>query len=147
MSPCTKRLQRSTRSRAPFSGLNVSACACTAGAKIALAPKATPAAAPALVLTNLRRSNLVVIVCLLLSVGNGSGHQAPATAGVEQVRVREIGLQMDRAARRELVALAKHHRELGAVVAARDEGVGAGGLDHRHLGGDAAAVGQREVLG
>jgi hypothetical protein len=62
MSPCTKRLQRSTRSLAPFSGFSDSVCACTAGAKIALAPSATPAAAPALVLTNLRRSNLVIVV-------------------------------------------------------------------------------------
>ena len=31
MSPCTKRLQRSTRSLAPFSGLKVDVCACASG--------------------------------------------------------------------------------------------------------------------
>ncbi len=45
MSPCTKRLQRSTRSLAPFSGLKVIDCACANGAKIALPVPMVAAAA------------------------------------------------------------------------------------------------------
>src|SRR5487761_2162366 len=134
MSPCTNRLQRSTRSLAPFSGLNASVCACTAGANTAaLVPSVAAAAPPAEPSRNLRRLN-EFIVCLLDQSGvNGrgksaigcsaSGRQTPAGAGIEQVGALRVGQQVHGAAGGEVVALAEHGREFHAVVPADHEGV------------------------
>ena len=68
MSPCTKRLQRSTRSLAPFSGLRVSVCACADGDSTAVpVPTVATAAAPAEVSRNLRRLKEVSLIEGLLS--------------------------------------------------------------------------------
>jgi hypothetical protein len=50
-------------------------------------------------------------------------------------------------ARREVMALAEHGRNVLPVVPAGDEGVHASGLHHDHLGRDAAVVRKRQVLG
>ena len=63
MSPCTKRLQRSTRSVAPFSGLKVIDCACAALGKTAVpVPSVAAAATPAEPSRNWRRLNPVIVV-------------------------------------------------------------------------------------
>ena len=74
-----------------------------------------------------------------------SSREAPAGAGIEEVGAFEVGLQMDGAAWREGMPFVEDDGELVALVAAGDEGVGAGGLDHGDLHGH-AAVGQREVF-
>src|SRR5687768_9449537 len=139
MSPCTKRLQRSTRSLAPFSGLSARVWAWTAGANTAPpAPTLAAAATPAELSRNLRRLNSVMGSLLRWTFAGSrgkeigsvpaarSGRQALAAAGVEQVRARQVGREVDRAARREVVALAEHGRDVDALVAAGDEGVHAG---------------------
>src|SRR6516164_2277259 len=125
MSPWTKRLQRSTRSVAPFSGLKVpAACACTAGAQSAPAPPSpATAAAPADPSRNLRRlkeDSLITVSCLSRGVGKivRSGGEPLAARGVEEVRACEVGHQADRAARSEVVPLAKDGGHVGAAVAA-----------------------------
>ncbi len=63
MSPCTKRLQRSTRSLASFSGFRFSVCACSSGANsVALPATVVVAAMPADPSRNLRRLNSVMRV-------------------------------------------------------------------------------------
>src|SRR6516225_6349645 len=119
MSPCTKRLQRSTRSFAPFSGLNAGACACTAPVKRAVpVPIVAAAATPALPSRNFRRlSSLIDVSWSGGEKGNAVlGREPPAGAGVEQVRAARIGLQVDDGAGLEVVALAEHDRDLGALV-------------------------------
>src|SRR5258708_7050170 len=56
MSPCTNRLQRSTRSLAPFSGTIVYCCAtASVGSNTEPVPSAVPAATPAVALRKSRR--------------------------------------------------------------------------------------------
>src|SRR5438105_2962652 len=154
MSPCTKRLQRSTRSFAPFSGLNAMVCACADVANSAL-PAPIAAATPAEPSRNLRRLNSL-IVCLLDAVvcrpveeivvrrrAHSSGGEALPGSCVEQVRALDVGLQVDRRAGGEVMALAEHGGQLDAVVPAGDERVHAGRLEHDHLRRDAARVDQQ----
>src|SRR3954454_8215187 len=75
-----------------------------------------------------------------------SSGEPPARDEIEEVGEMQVGLQPDRAAGGEGVPLAEHRGELAPLMAARDEGVGAGRLDDRDLGRD-AAVGERQVLG
>ena len=55
----------------------------------------------------------------------GSGRQPPAGAGIEQVRPLQVGLQVNGAAGLEGVAVVEHDGQFLALVAARNEGVGA----------------------
>src|SRR5436190_8683679 len=163
MSPWTKRLQRRTRSLASFSGLKVTFCALASGANSA-EPVPTPAtaAAPAELSRNLRRLKEVSLiegspVCVgrcrnrvracVAAASRSSGGEARAVAGVEEVRPVEVGHEVDRAARREIVTLAKDRGQVGAAVAAGDEGVGAGRLHDDDARGDPAFARQAEVLG
>src|SRR5947209_14574620 len=150
MSPWTKRLQRSTRRVAPFSGLSASVCARARGANTA-APVPTPATAAALAepSRNLRRFKGVSFISGVscrsrVVIWRGArrrraalGRETRAAAGVEQMRTRELGHEVDRAAGREVVTLAKDRGHLGAAVAAGDQRVGARGLEDDDLRGDA----------
>src|SRR5216110_1844895 len=129
MSPCTKRLQRSTRSLAPFSGLKVSPCACVSGVKSAVpVPSVAAAATPAEPSRNLRRLNVVMVSpCCLDGLGQGSGGEPRAAGGVEQVGALQVGNQVDGAARRERMALAKDDEHIRFAAPARHQRVGAGG--------------------
>src|ERR1035441_7821147 len=134
MSPWTKRLQRRTRSLAPFSGLRLIACACASGEKSAVpAPSIVTVAAPAELSRKRRRLKGWSVMSCLLGCGSGcdriSGGEALAAAGIEEVGALQVGLQMDRAAGRELVALAEDGSDVGRAVAAGDEGIGARRLE------------------
>src|SRR5437764_9293912 len=138
MSPWTNRLQRSTRSVAPFSGLNVRFWACASGVHSAVpVPSVAAATAPADPSRNLRR--LTSVIGVSFSNGDGVqekrtlvcglGGQASTGARIEEVGALDVGLQMNEAAGGEVVALAEHDREICPLVAAGDEDVGAGGLE------------------
>src|SRR5215470_6168719 len=87
MSPCTKRLQRSTRSLAPFSGV-LFHWACASFTQIS-GPTTAPAATVEPVLMNLRRFTFA-IVCLLRGYLLGAAllRQCRARFGIEQMRAR-----------------------------------------------------------
>ncbi len=53
---------------------------------------------------------------------------------------------MDRAPRCKVMSLAKHYREIGTAMPARDKSIGAGRLDHDDLRRNASR-GERQVLG
>src|SRR5262245_43076291 len=123
MSPCTKRLQRSTRSLAPFSGLNAKPCAWASGVKTALpTPSDAAAATPAEPSRNLRRLNCFMAVSFRDDPGSRgnfcSGCKACAGGGVEQVGALQVGHDPDRAAGREPMALAEHHEDVCVARAA-----------------------------
>src|SRR5882672_9554125 len=137
MSPWTKRLQRSTRSFAPFSGTLLH-CACAS-----LTQKkgiALPAARPAPALSSFLRL-LLIIPSLVVMFLSG---EPVAARRVENVG--QLGLEAHRLARVERMALAHHRGDVHAAHLAEDLRVGAGGLDHHHLGGEAVG-GDVEVLG
>src|SRR5581483_4368517 len=135
-SPWTKRFQRSTRSRAPFSGLRlrVGAPFCAKASVPIAAPAATHAVA-------FRKSLRFIVMVSSLECGS----REPAAAR----RIEKVGLPGPEAhdlARPEVVPLAHDGGDLGAVDLAVDLRVGAGRLDHDHLGGEALAR-DVEVLG
>src|SRR5450755_1916411 len=132
LSPCTKRLQRRTRKVAPFSGLRASDCARASGANRAV-PVPMPATAAALAepSRNLRRLKGVSFIgrspvfgCVSSSKESQAlGGEALAAASVEEMRTLEVGHQVNGAAGREVVALAKDRSDLGAAVTTRDQRV------------------------
>src|SRR5438105_11091528 len=117
MSPCTKRLQRSTRSLAPLSGLKVSPCALASGVKSAVpAPSVAAAATPAEPSRKVRRLNFVMVSpCGSGRARTGSGREPRAAARIEQVGVLQVGNEVDGAARRESMALSEDHEYIGTT--------------------------------
>src|SRR5579864_2730457 len=121
MSPCTKRLQRRTRSAAPFSGVLFHCCALASLIQI-IGPTAAPAANPADVFKNLRRlislttlSSRRVIRktrCRAQGLGNASCGEPRAACRVEQMRARKIGDEPDAIARAAIHAIADERCDL-----------------------------------
>ena len=138
MSPCTKRLQRSTRSFASFSGLKVSVWACTAGAQMAPAPSRGGGSDAG---GAFQESAAVEVVHGQSPLGQRErkreAERAVRDAGPYRHRTggraSRSGAQADGAAGRERVALAEHGRHLRALVAAGHEGVRTGGVRRRPL--------------
>src|SRR5678815_3543629 len=98
MSPCTKRLQRSTRSFAPFSGAPVHCCACAPFVQIS-GPAAAPAARPADVFRNLRRLISLTAFSSFENANNDLsmllGDEPHPARRVEQMCARQIRHQAD----------------------------------------------------
>src|SRR5882762_2492801 len=131
MSPWTKRLQRSTRSLAPFSGwLFHWACA----SLIQIIGNAAAAATPAPAFSKSLR-----LLLMFSSLCKSS-----AARRIE--KIGQLWLEAHRRAGLKGVALAHHRRDVDAGELAEDLRVGAGGLDHHHFRGH-AVVGYREMLG
>src|SRR6478735_3784345 len=126
MSPWTNRLQRSTRSFAPFSGwLFHWAWASFTQIIGAAAPVATPAVA-------FRKSLRFMLLMLPSSRRSTKKSGEPGSArGIENER--ELRCKADGLARVELVALAHDGIDVQARELAENLGVGAGGLDHHDL--------------
>src|SRR5262245_50222163 len=149
MSPWTKRLQRSTRSFAPFSGVLLH---CALASLIQMkGPTAALAATAADDCRNFRRLN----VLMLRSSDDGpsivpscplnlSGSEPLSARRVEHMRPRGIGREMDAVARTAVRAIADGRRHVAAVEAAIELRVGAGRLDdddfHRKAGRAERAV-------
>src|SRR4249920_209633 len=123
MSPCTKRLQRSTRSFAPFSGwLFHWACASFTQIIGNVAAAATPA--PALS-KSLRLLLMTPPLC-----------KSSAARRIE--KIGQLGLEAHRFAGTERVPLAHHRRDIGPGELAEDLCIGPGRLHHHHLDRHAA---------
>src|SRR5262245_21501067 len=125
MSPCTKRLQRSTRSRAPFSGW-LFHWAWASFTQTIGRPAAAATPAPAFS----KSLRLLLMTPPLLS-------KSSAARRIE--KVSQLGAQADRLARMEIVPLAHHGGDIRAVDLAEDLRVGAGRLDYHHFGSQAFA--------
>src|SRR5664279_6013413 len=151
MSPCTNRLQRSTRSVAPFSGLSASVCADPMeGKSAAPVPSVATVATPAEPSRKRRRLiclSVIVMspleVCLEMKLRG----EPRAVAGIEEMRMLRVGNEVDGAARREIVTLAKDRRNVGRAMPAGHEGIGAGRLENDDARRDAALGSQDEMLG
>src|SRR5882762_3465317 len=131
MSPWTKRLQRSTRSFAPFSGwLFHWACA----SLIQIIGNAAAAATPAPAFS---KSLRLLLICSSLC-------KSSAARRIE--KIGQLWLEAHRLARAKRVALAHHRRDVGARELAEDLRVGAGGLDDHHLHRHARRI-HGEMLG
>src|SRR5690348_11351849 len=153
MSPCTKRLHRSTRSFAPFSGVLLHACAFASFTQIS-GPAAAPAARPAEVFRNLRRLNSLTASLLLRDdptmlwrFACTSRGEARSARRVEQMRARNVRHEADVVAGPAVDAIAHERGHLLPVEAAEQLRVGARGLDHDDLGRQAVAAGDGAMLG
>src|SRR5262249_52484231 len=151
MSPCTKRLQRSTRNFAPFSGA-LFHCACASliqsiGATTVLAASVEP------VLMNLRRVTFaicvsLVVVYFMLCSGRVRPllRQRRARLGIEQMSPDRR--KRDRFADPKAVALAEHRGDVGRSKLCKHLCVRASRLDHHHRSGQSIAIGgQLQILG
>src|SRR5258708_2274382 len=151
MSPWTKRLQRSTRSFAPFSGAPVHC----AGASLPQmnGPPAAPPATAAEVFRKSRRTNLLMHPPL--EVWTSSLETCPArilvdearsVRRVEKVRPGKIGREVDPVTRPGVGAVADGRGDFLTVEATIELRVGAGRLDDDHLHRQARGA-ERAVLG
>src|SRR5258706_9580080 len=131
MSPWTKRLQRSTRSFAPFSGWLFH---CAYASFIPIIGKAAAAATPAPAFSkSLRLLLMAPPLC-----------KSSAARRIE--KIGQLRLETHRRAGLKSVALAHHRGDVHVGELAEDLRIGAGRLDHHHLRGH-AVVGNREMLG
>src|SRR5262245_15877953 len=138
MSPWTKRLQRNTRSFAPFSGVLLH---CAFASLIQMnGPAAAPAATAAADFRNLRRLNVLMLsppsmmgFRRLPCPFGFSGDEALAARRVEHVRPRKVGRKMDPIAGMAIGAILDRRRHDLAVEAAVELRVGACRLDHDDL--------------
>src|SRR5690606_39094037 len=149
MSPCTKRLQRSTRSFASFSGSLFQVCALALGIQSIGALTDAPAATPVVVFRKSRRWVMVSPPSCGWFVGcdlRAHPLESLAACCVEHVNRLGYRLEMDLRPGVEIVALAEHGAQFAGGALREHLGVGARGLDDADLGGDAGAA-ERQVLG
>src|SRR5438552_2039679 len=147
MSPCTKRLHRSTRSFAPFSGA-LFHCALASLTQIS-GPIAAPAARPADVCRNLRRLDSLTFLSSLLwcDYERSSGAKRHSAGGVEQMRTCGIRVQAHAIAGPAAHTVARKRCKLLPIETAVELRVRAGRLDDDDVGGEPRAFGQPAMFG
>ena len=148
MSPCTKRLQRSTRSFAPFSGVLFHCCALASLTPDHRAHRRARGE-PGRCLQKFAALELTHALSSLMDAEHVEVHRWLVAAScsepragrrVEQVRARKIGHEADAIAGAAIDAIADERRDLLPVEAAEELRIGAGRLDDDDVGGQAVAV-------
>src|SRR5438094_7136744 len=147
MSPWTKRLQRSTRNFAPFSGVLLH-CA-SAFLTQMNGPTAAPAVTAAVDCRNLRRLNSLIASSFgcgrLLILPRNSRDEPLAAHRVENVGPREIGREVNPIPRTAVGPILDRRRHVLAIETAIELRVGSGRLDDDHFHRQARRA-QRTVL-